>query len=178
MDDVPDPDPRDGSVLVEAIAVGVCGTDVEIAEGKYGWAPPHATRLVLGATCHAGRITDVGFAPDVILECTGVGHLISDSTCALAPSGILCLTGIGHGGAVPQLATADVASSAVLKNNVVFGSVNANRRHRYKAGEALARADRSWLARLITRRETWAVGAGPRSADAWLVFAQLRYNFP
>ena len=29
-----------GSVLVEAIAVGVCGTDVEIVEGKYGWAPP------------------------------------------------------------------------------------------------------------------------------------------
>jgi len=25
---------------VEAIAVGVCGTDVEIVEGKYGWAPP------------------------------------------------------------------------------------------------------------------------------------------
>jgi len=41
----------------------------------------------------------------------------------------------------------------VLKNNVVFGSVNANKRHWYKAGEALARADRSWLARLITRRE-------------------------
>jgi threonine dehydrogenase-like Zn-dependent dehydrogenase len=41
----------------------------------------------------------------------------------------------------------------VLKNNVVFGSVNANKRHWYKAGEALARADRDWLARLITRRE-------------------------
>jgi threonine dehydrogenase-like Zn-dependent dehydrogenase len=46
-----------------------------------------------------------------------------------------------------------VASSAVLKNNLVFGSVNANKRHWYKAGEALARADRNWLARLITRRE-------------------------
>jgi hypothetical protein len=22
------------------VAVGVCGTDVEIVEGKYGWAPP------------------------------------------------------------------------------------------------------------------------------------------
>jgi glucose 1-dehydrogenase len=39
---------RKGSVLVEAIAVGVCGTDVEIVEGKYGWAPPGGTRLVLG----------------------------------------------------------------------------------------------------------------------------------
>ena len=40
LEDVPEPDARDGSVLVEAIAVGVCGTDVEIVEGKYGWAPP------------------------------------------------------------------------------------------------------------------------------------------
>jgi hypothetical protein len=30
---------------------------------------------------------------------------------------------------------------------------NANKRHWYKAGEALARADRSWLAKLLTRRE-------------------------
>ena len=36
----PEPDIHTGSILVEAIAVGVCGTDVEISEGKYGWAPP------------------------------------------------------------------------------------------------------------------------------------------
>jgi hypothetical protein len=41
----------------------------------------------------------------------------------------------------------------VLRNNVVRGSVNANKRHWYKAGEALAKSDRSWLNRLITRRE-------------------------
>lgn len=34
----PEPDPREGAVLVEAIAVGVCGTDAEIVQGKYGWA--------------------------------------------------------------------------------------------------------------------------------------------
>jgi threonine dehydrogenase-like Zn-dependent dehydrogenase len=39
-EDVPEPDAHEGSVLVEAVAVGVCGTDVEIVEGKYGWAPP------------------------------------------------------------------------------------------------------------------------------------------
>jgi threonine dehydrogenase-like Zn-dependent dehydrogenase len=41
-----------------------------------------------------------------------------------------------------------------LKNNVLVGSVNANKRHWYKASEVLARADRMWLSRLITRRET------------------------
>jgi D-arabinose 1-dehydrogenase-like Zn-dependent alcohol dehydrogenase len=48
LENISEPDVRNGSLLVEAIAVGVCGTDVEIAEGKYGWAPPGKTRLVLG----------------------------------------------------------------------------------------------------------------------------------
>jgi len=33
------------------------------------------------------------------------------------------------------------------------GSVNANKRHWYKAGNLLARSDRTWLRRLITRCE-------------------------
>ena len=41
----------------------------------------------------------------------------------------------------------------VLRNNVVVGSVNANKRHWYKASQALLQADREWLGRLITRRE-------------------------
>ena len=48
LDEVPEPDAHHGSVLVEAVAAGVCGTDVEIADGKYGWAPPGILRLVLG----------------------------------------------------------------------------------------------------------------------------------
>ena len=48
---------------------------------------------------------------------------------------------------------ADTAAKVVLKNNVIVGSVNANKRHWYKAAQALAQADRAWLSRLITRRE-------------------------
>src|SRR6516225_6292462 len=59
LEDVPEPDMRDGAVLVGAIAVGVCGTDVEIVEGKYGWAPPGKTRLVLGHES-LGRVVDPG----------------------------------------------------------------------------------------------------------------------
>src|SRR5512137_1792992 len=58
-EEIPEPDVREGSVLVEAIAAAVCGTDVEIAEGKYGWAPPGKTRLVLGHEC-LGRVIDPG----------------------------------------------------------------------------------------------------------------------
>ncbi|HEV7188298.1 MAG TPA: glucose 1-dehydrogenase [Blastococcus sp.] len=44
----PDPEPGPGELLVEGLAVGVCGTDREIAAGEYGWAPPGRDRLVLG----------------------------------------------------------------------------------------------------------------------------------
>ena len=309
LEDIPEPDVSGGSVLVEAIAVGVCGTDVEIVEGKYGWAPPGKTRLVLGheslgrvvdpgpsgalqkgdlvvgivrrpdpvpcancavgewdmcrngqytergikeidgfmserwriepeyamkidrslgilgvllepttvvakaweqvravgqrafweprtvlvtgagpigllaalvgkqhglevhvldrvesgakpdlvrdlgATYHAGTVADLGFEPDVIIECTGVGQVIADSLQAVGAGGIVCLTGVGSGGRTTGLSTADVAATMVLRNNVIVGSVNANKRHWYKAGQVLARADRAWLARLISRRE-------------------------
>src|SRR4051794_41672377 len=46
--DVPDPEPADGDLLVDGLAVGVCGTDREIAHGDYGWAPPGRDRLVIG----------------------------------------------------------------------------------------------------------------------------------
>ncbi len=306
---VEEPDAREGSVLVEAIAVGVCGTDVEIVEGKYGWAPPGRTRLILGheslgrvlepdpagrlkkgdlvvgivrrpdsvpcpncavgewdmcsngqytergikqidgfmserwrieseyamkvdsslgllgvllepttvvtkaweqviaigrrafweprtvlvtgagpigllaaligkqrgldvhvldrvesglkpdlvralgATYHAGTVAGIGFKPDIIIECTGAGPIVSDCIQEVANGGIICLTGIGSGDRSTAAATGDIAAAAVLKNNVVVGSVNANKRHWYRAGEELARADRSWLSRLITRRE-------------------------
>lgn len=309
LEDVPEPEPREGSVLVEAIAVGVCGTDVEIVEGKYGWAPPGRTRLVLGheslgrvldpgptgglrrgdliagivrrpdpvpcpncavgewdmcrngqytergikqidgfmserwriepeyamkldpalgllgvllepttvvtkaweqvaavgqrsfweprtalvtgagpigllaalvarqhglavhvldrvetgpkpdlvralgASYHTGSALGVGFEPDVVIECTGVGQVIADAVQVVAAGGVVCLTGVGSGGRTVGLQTADIASAMVLRNNVVVGSVNANKRHWYKAGEVLARADRSWLEGLLTRRE-------------------------
>ena len=48
VEDIDEPSPEDGEVLVETIAVGVCGTDMEIVHGDYGWAPPGRPRLVLG----------------------------------------------------------------------------------------------------------------------------------
>ena len=68
-----------------------------------------------------------------IVECTGVGSVIADSIQKVGAGGIVCLTGVGAGGARGQT-VADVAAAAVLKNNVIVGSVNANKRHWYKAG--------------------------------------------
>jgi len=38
----------DGPVVVETLAVGVCGTDLEICHGSYGDAPAGSDRLVIG----------------------------------------------------------------------------------------------------------------------------------
>jgi threonine dehydrogenase-like Zn-dependent dehydrogenase len=107
----------------------------------------------LGATYHSGRVLDLAFEPDVIVECTGVGAVIGDSMQKVGAGGVLCLTGVGAGG-IGSRAVADVAAAAVLKNNVMVGSVNANKRHWYKASQRLSELDRKWLARLLTRRET------------------------
>jgi threonine dehydrogenase-like Zn-dependent dehydrogenase len=40
----------------------------------------------------------------------------------------------------------------VLNNQVLFGSVNANRMHYEAALQALVKADKTWLRKLITRR--------------------------
>ena len=48
LDEIPDPAESDGALVVEAIAVGICGTDREIVESGWGEAPPGRDRLVLG----------------------------------------------------------------------------------------------------------------------------------
>ena len=59
LEEMPEPDASLGSVVVEALAVGICGTDAEIAGGGYGWAPPGRDRLILGHES-LGRVVDPG----------------------------------------------------------------------------------------------------------------------
>jgi threonine dehydrogenase-like Zn-dependent dehydrogenase len=66
VDDRPDPRPSPGELSVAGLAIGVCGTDKEIAAGEYGWAPPGRTRLVIGHESLGRVITapdDADFAP-------------------------------------------------------------------------------------------------------------------
>jgi threonine dehydrogenase-like Zn-dependent dehydrogenase len=128
------------------------GLDVHVLDRVESGLKPDLVRA-LGATYHTGAVRDIRFAPDVIVECTGVGEVITDACAIVSPGGVVCLTGVGSGGRTNELTTADAASAMVLRNLVVVGSVNANKRHWYKAGEALARADHAWLSRLLTRCE-------------------------
>jgi threonine dehydrogenase-like Zn-dependent dehydrogenase len=90
--------------------------------------------------------------PDIVLECTGAPPVVAQAVAGAAPGGIVCLTGIGPRHSVASFDVAKLNQSLVLENRVVFGSVNANRRHYEAAAQALARADRGWLQRILTRR--------------------------
>lgn len=106
----------------------------------------------LGATYHSDTLPDSKIEADVLIECTGVPSVIVDVISQSATDSVACLTGVSSIGSVIPLDIGNLNRAAVLRNDVVFGTVNANRRH-YEAGvEALVAADRSWLDRLINRR--------------------------
>ncbi len=46
--EVPDPEPGTGELLVQGLALGICGTDRELAAAVYGWPPPGKARMVIG----------------------------------------------------------------------------------------------------------------------------------
>ena len=104
-----------------------------------------------GATYHTGSVSSIGFEPDVIVECTGVGQVIADSIRAIGTGGIVFLTGVGSGG----------TRAARHGRRRGRGGASQQRRCRQrqrqqaaslKAGEALAA--RTILARApVTRRE-------------------------
>jgi threonine dehydrogenase-like Zn-dependent dehydrogenase len=103
----------------------------------------------LGATYHT-KFPRLEF--DVVIECTGSPGVIVQAVSGSAPGGIVCLTGLGGQEHAASFDVATLNQSMVLENRVVFGSVNANLRHYRDAAEALARAPRSWLDSIITRR--------------------------
>jgi threonine dehydrogenase-like Zn-dependent dehydrogenase len=106
----------------------------------------------LGGAYHAGGVKEVDPPPDIIVEATGASQVVLDALTHTGANGIVCLTGISPSGYEIGLDAADLNRKIVLENDLVFGSVNANRRHYEAAAQALADADRSWLERLITRR--------------------------
>ncbi|AOS64278.1 glucose 1-dehydrogenase [Actinoalloteichus hymeniacidonis] len=48
VEEVPEPVPGPDELLVDGIAVGVCGTDREIVDAEFGQAPPDRQRLIIG----------------------------------------------------------------------------------------------------------------------------------
>lgn len=131
------------------------GLDVHVLDQMTKGPKPQLVHA-LGATYHHSDIDDVAarIKPDVVIEATGVAHLVLGAMCRTSAYGITVLTGVSSGGRTLPLDAGQLNRSIVLENDVVIGSVNANLRHYALAAEALAAADLGWLNRVVSRRVT------------------------
>ncbi len=137
--------------LLAALLAHQRGYDVTVLDVATDGPKPQLVRD-LGAAYHSGPVLGVDPPPDIIVEATGVSQVVLDAMGHTGANGVVCLTGISSGGHEIGLDAGDLNRRIVLENDLVFGSVNANRRHYEAAAQALAKADRGWLERLITRR--------------------------
>ena len=147
-----------GPIGLLAALMGVQrGLEVHVLDRVTTGPKPELVKA-LGAHYHTGPVRELAKGSDVVIECTGVGSLVFDIVQHTPPDSITCLTGISSGSRPISVMGEDLNKSMVLENDVIFGSVNANRRHYEKGAEALAKADVNWLERIITRRvplERW-----------------------
>lgn len=151
---------QSGSVLVTGagpvgILAGLMGMqrnlDVHVYDRATEGIKPALVRD-MGATYHASSLDTLPRDFDVVIECTGAPSLVLDAALRTASDGIVCLLGVSGKNEFTPVAAGRLNDALVLGNRIVFGSVNANRRHFELAHLALRAADRSWLSRMITRR--------------------------
>jgi threonine dehydrogenase-like Zn-dependent dehydrogenase len=122
----------------------------------------------LGGTYHHGHMSEIFDDADVVIECTGFPQLLLEAGHHDVHNRITCLTGVSGEGIESTVDAGMLNRRLVLQNGVVFGTVNANRRHYELAAEALSRADREWLAGLVTRRvsiDRWSDAYARRPGD-------------
>ena len=161
-----------GPVGLLAALLGVQrGLEVHVFDRVTDGPKPDLVRD-LGATYHTDTLHDSGIKADVMVECTGVTSVVLDTMTCGAPDAITCLTGVSALGNSVPVDIGSMNRSTVLRNDVIFGSVNANRRHYTAAADALRKADAGWLGRLITRRvplERYADGFARQAGDVKVV---------
>jgi threonine dehydrogenase-like Zn-dependent dehydrogenase len=143
-----------GPIGLLAALLGVQrGLEVHVLD-RVTEGPKPALVAALGAHYHHTDVPTVAreALPEIVVEATGVAEVVLDVMENNAPAGVVCLTGVSPRGREVTIDAGALNRELVLENDVVFGSVNANLHHYGLAAEALGRADRAWLERLITRR--------------------------
>ncbi|MDQ1495571.1 MAG: glucose 1-dehydrogenase, partial [Actinomycetota bacterium] len=141
-----------GPIGLLAALLGVQrGYEVHVLD-RVDSGPKPALVRELGATFHAGDVSDIGVRPDIVIECTGYGPLVFELTGVAANDAVICLAGISGASREVAARLDRINKQMVLDNIVLFGSVNAAKRHYEQAAAALAKADFDWLGRLVTRK--------------------------
>lgn len=157
-----------GPVGLLAALLGVQrGLEVHVVDLVEDGPKPDLVRA-LGAQYHARPVQDLGLEVDVVVEATGVGAVIAAVLDVTGPNGVVCLTGVSSPGRRLAIDVGALNREWVLENDVLIGSVNANRRHDDLAAGALAAANRQWLSGLITRQvplDSFAEALEPGAGD-------------
>jgi len=144
--------------LLAALIGAQRGLDVHVLDHRQS---VEKKRIVeeIGGTFHLESLADLDdLKPDILMECTGAPSVVRDAFGRTASGGIVCLVGVSAPGHDLDVDIGRFNRTMVLDNDTVFGSVNANRKHYRDAVDILQRADKHWLAKLITRRvpvEQW-----------------------
>ena len=124
-----------GPIGLLAALLGVQrGLDVHVLDRATEGPKPALVRA-LGATYHTGSVEQACQQADIVLECTGDGSLVFEVMRHIGPQGIACLTGVSSGGRKLSVDLGELNRELVLENNVIVGSVNANRRHYESAAQ-------------------------------------------
>ncbi len=135
--------------LLAALLARQRGLAVHVLDIVADGPKPQAV-AALGAAYHRGDVKEIGDV-DVVVEATGASRLVFDVIGQTNPGGIVCLTGVSPVGRTIEVDAGALNRELVLENDLIFGSVNANRRHYELAADALARADHGWLERIVSR---------------------------
>jgi threonine dehydrogenase-like Zn-dependent dehydrogenase len=147
--------------LLASLVLRLRGLDVTLA--SRGPADSAAARLAQDAgmryvstrTTPVEEISAVTGEIDLVFEGTGAAALILPAMKALGPDGVCVLASVTGGESRTEIDVAAWNRDIVLSNRVIFGTVNAGRRH-FEAGvRDLAAAEErfpGWLERMITRR--------------------------
>jgi threonine dehydrogenase-like Zn-dependent dehydrogenase len=157
--------------LIAALMGAQRGLDVHVFDRASGGVKLARVRE-LGGHYHSGDLADLDLVPDIVMECTGAPAVIRAVLGRTSSGGIVCLTGISAPGHQHTMDLGRLNRTFVLENHVVFGTVNANRSHYQAAADALAKADRAWLGRLISRRvplDRWQEALDNRPDDIKVV---------
>jgi threonine dehydrogenase-like Zn-dependent dehydrogenase len=136
--------------LLAALLARQRGYELHILDRAKDGPKPELARE-LGATYYSGELMPLKSSVDVVVECTGAGSIVKDSLSWTGPDGIVCLAGISSGSRVVELSASSLNDTLVMENCLLFGSVNANRRHYAAACDALEQAPRAFLRKLIGR---------------------------
>ena len=130
----------------DATERGIKSDLAEAIGAKYIWAGERKLSHELAA--------EIGTV-DIVVEATGFSPLAFDAMDMVGPNGIVCLTGVSGGSRKLEVSADHLNLEMVLSNKVVFGTVNANRRHFESGVRHLQEIEARWpglLSRMITRR--------------------------